>query len=157
MQSRKIPGVADRAILAEEIFGGTSEKLAGIINLTGTEFAALEAEVRKTSDIWSGDALKSAKDFDQELQNLKTDLGRGANALVVEMLPALTNIVTFIRTTGLPAWQELKALALEPLIGFIKDNVVPGFEELALKLFGPSPKIRCLTPSPLSADRGSRR
>ena len=51
---QKIPNVADRAILAEEIFGGTSEKLAGIVNLTTAEFAALEAEVIKTSDVWSG-------------------------------------------------------------------------------------------------------
>ena len=41
---QKIPNVADRAIAAEEIFGGTSEKLAGIINLTNEEFKALEAK-----------------------------------------------------------------------------------------------------------------
>ena len=35
---QKIPNVADRATAAEEIFGGTSEKLAGIINLTSEEF-----------------------------------------------------------------------------------------------------------------------
>ena len=31
---QKIPNVANRAIAAEEIFGGSSEKLAGIVNLT---------------------------------------------------------------------------------------------------------------------------
>ena len=54
---QKIPNVANRAIAAEEIFGGTSEKLAGIINLTTAEFAALEKEVIATSDIWSQDGL----------------------------------------------------------------------------------------------------
>ena len=132
---QKIPNVAERAIAAEEVFGGTSEKLAGIINLTGTEFAALEAEVRKTSDIWSGDALTSAKDFDQELQNLKTDLGRGANALVVQMLPALTSMQSRSSgTTGVPAWQELKALALEPVTTFLESSVVPVLQELATNL-----------------------
>ena len=127
---QKIPNVADRAIAAEEIFGGTSEKLAGIINLTTAEFAALEAEVVKTSDIWSGEALASAKEFDQEMQNLKTDLARGTNALAAGMLPALTNVVSFIRTTGLPAWQDLKAMAMDPLIAIIKESVVPVFENL---------------------------
>ena len=74
---QEIPNVADRAIAAEEIFGGTSEHLAGIINLTTAEFAALEAEVQKTTDIWSGEALDSAREFDQEMRNLKTDLTRG--------------------------------------------------------------------------------
>ena len=129
-----IPNVADRAIAAEEIFGGASEKLAGIINLTSAEFAALEEEVKKTSDIWSGDALASAKEFDQEVENLKTELGRGANALVVELLPALTSIVTFIREFGLPAFQDIKAKALEPLTDFIKANVIPRFQELATNL-----------------------
>ena len=57
---QKIPNVADRAIAAEEIFGGTSEKLAGIINLTTAEFAALEAEVVKTSRhmVWRGPGLR---------------------------------------------------------------------------------------------------
>ena len=127
---QEIPNVADKAIAAEEIFGGTSEKLAGIINLTSTEFAALEAEVVKTSDIWSGEALASAKAFDQEMQNLKTDLGRGTNALVADMLPALTSVVTFIRTTGLPAWQDLKSQALEPIVALIKESVVPVFEDI---------------------------
>ena len=122
---QQIPNVANRAIAAEEIFGGTSEKLAGIINLTTAEFAALEKEVIATSDIWSGEALESAKAFDLELQHLKTDLGRGTNALVLELLPALTNVMTFLRETGIPAWQEFKENALSPLWTFIKDKVIP--------------------------------
>ena len=43
---QKIPNVAERAAAAEEIFGGTSEKLAGIINLTSAEFADLEKNVQ---------------------------------------------------------------------------------------------------------------
>ena len=60
-QIQQIPNVANRAIAAEEIFGGTSEKLAGIINLTTGEFAALESEVRNTSDLWSGETLAVSK------------------------------------------------------------------------------------------------
>ena len=118
---QEIPNVADRATAAEEIFGGTSEKLAGIVNLTTAEFAALEAEVQKTSDIWSGDALASAKEFDQEVNNLKTDLTRGSNALAVSLLPALTDVTVYLRQTALPAFQDFKNDILEPIIGLVKD------------------------------------
>ena len=130
-QLQKIPNVANRAILAEEIFGGTSEKLAGIVNLTNKEFADLQTEVENTSNILSGKALADAKAFDQGMQNLKASLGAGAQAFAVDLLPAMTNVVTFLNTTGLPAFQELKAAALEPLTAFIRSDVVPRFEELA--------------------------
>ena len=45
---QEIPNAADRAIAAEEIYGGSSEKLAGLVNLTAAEFAALEDNVRAT-------------------------------------------------------------------------------------------------------------
>ena len=114
---QKIPNVADRAIAAEEIFGGESENLAGIINLTAQEFAALEEEVIATSDIWSGEALESAREFDQELQNLKTELGKGKNAFIVDLLPAMTTVVKYIRTDVLPALGAFKDNALVPVQG----------------------------------------
>ena len=127
---QKIPNVADRAIAAEDIFGGTSEKLAGIVNLTTAEFAALEKEVIATSDIWSGEALASAKEFGLEMQHLTTEIGRGRNALIVDLLPALTTIVKFIRTDVLPAWQDFKAKAIAPVKDFIVDDLIPAIEKV---------------------------
>ena len=127
---QKVPNIADRATAAEEIFGGVSEKLAGIINLTTAEFAALEKEVIATSDIWSGEALASAKAFSLEMQLLTTELGRGRNALIVDLLPALTTVVRYIRTDVLPAWQDLKDKALKPLWDFIIDDLVPALGTL---------------------------
>ena len=134
---QKIPNVADRAVAAEEIFGGTSElagKLAGIINLTTAEFAALEKEVVATSDIWSGEALASAKEFDLEMQHLRTELGRGSNTLVVQLLPALTSVVRYIRTDVLPAFQALRTKALEPLATFVIDKLIPAVSALHLEI-----------------------
>ena len=133
---QKIPNVADRAIAAEEIFGGTSEKLSGIINLTTAEFAALEDQVVKTSDLWSGDTLTAAKDLSLELQYLKTDLGRGANAIIAEMLPALVSVVRFVRTEALPVWQEFKAMALSPVTDWITGTLIPAVAEMAPLLIG---------------------
>ena len=131
---QQIPNVADRAIAAEEIFGGTSEKLAGLINLTNAEFAALNAEVANTTDIWSGETLEAAKEFDQELQNLKTDLLRGTNAIVAGLLPSLLSIAEWIRAEGLPAFQEFKDNALAPAAEYITGTVVPAVENLVVWL-----------------------
>ena len=68
---QKIPNVADRAIAAEEIFGGTSEKLAGIVNLTNEEFKALEQSVSDTANIYSTEALDGARELDTAMQELK--------------------------------------------------------------------------------------
>ena len=65
---QKIPNVADMAIAAEEIFGGTSEKLAGIINLTNEEFKALEQSVSDTALIYSTEALEGARELDTAMQ-----------------------------------------------------------------------------------------
>ena len=134
-QLQKIPNVADRAIAAEEIFGGTSEKLAGIVNLTTAEFAALEEEVAATTDIWSGETLEAAKAFDQELQNIKTDLQRGTNAIVAGLLPSLVSIAAWIRSDGLPAFQEFKDMALAPVKDFITDTLVPAIATAAPAAF----------------------
>ena len=75
-QLQRIPNVAERAYLAEEIFGGTSEKLAGIINLTNAEFKDLEDSVRATTDIWSQEGLDAAEDFDLRCPGLKGALSR---------------------------------------------------------------------------------
>ena len=132
---QKIPNVADRAIAAEEIFGGTSEKLSGIVNLTAAEFAALEEEVAATTDIWSGDTLTAAKDFDQELQNIKTDLQRGTNAIVAGLLPSLVDLAGWIRAEGLPAFLEFKDMALAPVKDFITNTLVPAIATAAPAAF----------------------
>ena len=76
-----IPNVADRAIAAEEIFGGTSEKLAGIINLTAAEFAALEANVVSTASIISEDGLATAKALGEAMVVLRGQVNKVQLAL----------------------------------------------------------------------------
>ena len=125
---QRIPNIADKAVAAEEIFGGTSEKLAGIVNLTNQEFVELENSVRETSHVLSGDALESVKSFDQELQFIKNDLEAGARATALSLLPALTSVAQWIRETGLPTFNEFKEMALTPLKNFIIETLVPAFQ-----------------------------
>ena len=88
---QKIPNVANRAIAAEEIFGGTSEKLAGIVNLTNEEFKALEQSVSDTALIYSTEALDGARELDTAMQeNLRETLASLAAEYVVKLVPVLT-------------------------------------------------------------------
>lgn len=87
---QKIPNVANRAIAAEEIFGGVSEKLSGIVNLTAAEFANLEKNVRATTDIWSQDALDAAKEFDEGLKEMKAAITSVVTPIIAALLPTLT-------------------------------------------------------------------
>ena len=94
---QKIPNVANRAIAAEEIFGGTSEKLSGIVNLTNEEFKALEQSVSDTALIYSTEALDGARELDTAMQELKGDVGKLAAEYVVKLVPVLTSAITLFR------------------------------------------------------------
>ena len=63
---QQVPDVTARAALAEEVFGGTSEKLAGIVNMTAGEFAELEKNVAATADVVSEQDLAERQSVDPE-------------------------------------------------------------------------------------------
>ena len=90
---QKIPNVADRATAAEEIFGGTSEKLAGIINLTNAEFSELEGSVEATADILSQEGLDSAREFSKASAELKGQFSKITTTVALALLPKLTALI----------------------------------------------------------------
>ena len=55
---------AGKKFLADELMGGSSEKLSGIINANSEAFAALTREIQNNADIVSGEALESAREMD---------------------------------------------------------------------------------------------
>ena len=94
----------------------------------------MKKEVIATSDIWSGEALESIREFDLEVQHLTTELGKGRNALIVGLLPGLTTVVVYIRTDVLPAFKDFRDKALVPLRDFIVDDLIPTLGDLHLML-----------------------
>ena len=133
---QKIPNVANRAIAAEEIFGGSSEKLAGIINLTAAEFAALEEEVRNTTDFWDNESVGVIGNFNQEMNKLQNAISVGANTVAIKLLPAFTSLITYVRTTALPTWNDFRDRALAPVIEFMEASVIPVVLAVAESLKG---------------------
>ena len=91
---------------------------------------------RATTDIWSGEALQSAKDLSLEMQHLKTDVSRGGNAFAAQLLPHLVTTIRFIRTEGLPTFLALKEQAMVPVREFIQTALLPALEGMLPALAG---------------------
>ena len=87
---QRIPNAADKATAAEEIFGGTSEKIAGIVNLTNQEFAQLQEQLLATGGIMSQETLDSA----QRLGNAVDDMKATIDGVVITLGGALAPHLT---------------------------------------------------------------
>ena len=67
---------ADRKFAADELMGGSSEKLSGIINASTTDFQALTKAIRENGDIIDEEALAAAKKLDDQWVIVKSTLGK---------------------------------------------------------------------------------
>ena len=60
---QNVTNEADRKFLADELLGGSSEKLAGLLNLTNEELGNQLQHLADTGDFMSGEALADAKAY----------------------------------------------------------------------------------------------
>ena len=126
---------ADRKFLADELMGGSSERLAGVLNVTAEEFAALTARISEQSDIISDEGLASAREFGVEWSELKSSLGSVATTIGTGLLPILTNMIRVIRNDiipvfrniFLPIWEALKP-AISDLFSVISNDLLPALK-----------------------------
>ena len=121
---------ADRKFAADELMGGSSEKLAGIINASSGEFKALTADIAANADIISGDALNSAKDFQAAWRDLTSGFSKGATTIGTLLLPVLTTLITGVKDVAATAKRDF----IPPLKEIWK-VIGPGVTQ-TLKLFG---------------------
>ena len=84
---------ADKKFLADELMGGSSEKLAGIIGATSEEFQTLTKSIRENADIVSGDALEAARELDREMSALKATAGKVQTEIATRLIPAINSMV----------------------------------------------------------------
>ena len=87
---------ADKKFLADELLGGASEKLSGIINAESGEFQALTASIRETGDIVSNEAVASAREFNNALGRLGAGVGRVRTQIGTALIPALTSVINVV-------------------------------------------------------------
>ena len=138
-----MPDVTARAALAEEVFGGTSEKLAGIVNMTASEFAALEQQVADTADVVSTQDLAAAKELTQNMDDMKASIGGAFTSLGTAVIPILNTLFDSIKEampalkdTFLPIFEELKKIwaDLQPTLASLGDtlmnDVLPALQDI---------------------------
>ena len=119
---QKVTNEADRKFLADELMGGSSEKLSGIINLTSEEFAALTENVAATADILSDDGIESAREFNDMMGELKGVAGGLMTDLGEMFIPIILDLVE--------AFKEIWPV-IEPLVRIVGGNLKLAFEALA--------------------------
>ena len=127
---QQVPDVTARATLAEEIFGGTSEKLAGIVNMTAGEFAALETNVRATADVVSENDLEAARKLNANMGELKASIGGAFTTLGTTVIPVINNLFNVVRTV-IPVLRDKFAPIFKTMADVWKTSLQPALKSLA--------------------------
>lgn len=96
---------AERAALANDLFGRSGQELAPLFNTTADETKRLIGEVNDLGGIMSDDAVKDGAAFKDSLTALKTAFTGASNELAKELMPKITDfikkITQFIKEGGL--------------------------------------------------------
>ena len=98
---------AQKKFLADELMGGASEKLSGIINTNAEDFANLRSEIQKTYRFMTDEELEKVKGYATAMEetgasvdSLKTEVGLGLLPVVAEGANQFTNILNKAQDFG---------------------------------------------------------
>ena len=97
---QNVTNEADRKFLADELLGGSSEKLAGLLNLTNEELGNQLQHLADTGDFMSGEALADAKAYSEGMDELKSSFGRIATEIGSVLIPILTGLIEALDFMG---------------------------------------------------------
>lgn len=84
---------AERAALANDLFGRSGQELAPLFNTTAEETQKLISDVNELGGVMSEDAVKSSAAFQDSLTSLKTAFGGVTRGLSSEFLPSITKVM----------------------------------------------------------------
>lgn len=125
---------AERAALANDIFGRSGRELAPLFNSTKEETQGLIQEINDLGGVMSEDAVKNGAEFQDSLTALKASFSGAANSLFSELVPAITSFMDkvkgFVESGGLEKIvNTLKVLApviTAVVVGFAGFKIVSG-------------------------------
>ena len=96
---------AERAALANDLFGRSGQDLAPLFNTTAEETQRLIQQVNDLGGVMSEDTVKNGAAFQDSLTSLKTAFSGASTSLMTELIPAITTIMNkiaeFIASGGL--------------------------------------------------------
>ena len=101
---------AQRLFVAEELLGGSVERLNGLLNVNAAEFANLRNEIGDTG-IFSNEEVERLNAAHDALENLKNAVSGVAGSLAGELAPEIESASNF-------------------LTGFVEDDIVEGVTAL---------------------------
>ena len=102
---------SDRKFLADELLGGSSENLSGVLNANAAEFRGLTDSIRENGDIVSNEGIANANAFNLALGKLGDGFGQIATQVGTAFIPLLTEIIEGMTEM----WQEIDGPVLQVL------------------------------------------
>lgn len=97
---------AQRLFLAEELLGGSTERLQGVFSATRTEVENLTRAYEESGNRVSEEGIQKAVEFDQAMTDLRNSIQGVVQPLTTELLPALTAMADFVSGTAIPAFRD---------------------------------------------------
>lgn len=118
---------AERAALANDLFGRSGQELTPLFNTTAEATQELIQQVNDMGGVMSDEAVKNGAAFQDSLTSLKTAFGGATNSLAGELIPSITkmadNITKFVSSGGLKKMLDTFK-ALSPVIAGVTAAMV---------------------------------
>ena len=121
----KVADESERAFLADELFGGSSERLQGILALTTEEFDALYTAAQNSNTILSGDAVEAGVKLKEAFTKLKGEVIGLIFQLASGLLPLAGRLVGFLTETGIPTLKKWATVGFGAVLEIIRDHLIP--------------------------------
>ena len=113
---------AERAAVANDLFGRSGQDLAPLFNTTAEETANLIQQVNDLGGVMSEETVKSGAEFQDSMTALKTAISGASGSLMKDLIPLITKLVQkitdFVSSGKLQKVIELLQ-KLAPVIGIV--------------------------------------
>lgn len=84
---------AERAALANDLFGRSGQELTPLFNTTTEETKAMMQAAEDLGMVMSDDAVKASAEYNDSLDTLQRTLSGAKNAMMADFLPAMTQVM----------------------------------------------------------------
>ena len=90
---QKMESGTERTALANDLLGKSAMDLGALLNTSAEDTEAMRQQVRELGGVMSDDAVKSAAQFKDSLQNMKTAVGSVGREIGASFMPSMTQMM----------------------------------------------------------------
>lgn len=84
----------ERTALAQKLLGGSAKELGALLNTSAAETQAMKDRVHELGGVMSDEAVKSAAQFQDNMQDLQTAISGVKRGVVSDFLPAANDLIS---------------------------------------------------------------